>query len=90
MIWSNSFDRSPRRFSDVMLATTQRFPRATWLGSIVSGLGALALVWPSSGRAMRYPHHDEAEALLGDGLRVGDDMRVVIERERARAQAATD
>ncbi|MDV2987773.1 UNVERIFIED_CONTAM: hypothetical protein Q9R58_26040 [Methylobacteriaceae bacterium AG10] len=73
-----------------MLATTPTSPHRTRLGSLLAGLSALASLWPSSTAPLRYPHRDEAEALLGDGLRIGDDLRVVIERERARAQAAAN
>ncbi len=72
-----------------MRATIQKFPERTRLGSFFAGLSALASVWPASGPT-RYPHRDEAEALLRDGLRVGDDMRIVIERERVRAQAEAE
>lgn len=73
-----------------MLATIPKSPQRTRLGSLLAGLSALASIWPSSTTPLRYPHRDEAEALLADGLRIGDDMRVVIERERTRAQAAAN
>ncbi|WP_091943660.1 hypothetical protein [Methylorubrum salsuginis] len=55
----------------------------TRLGSFLVCLGVLADIWPASSEPLRYPHHDEAEALFGDGLRSGDDMRIVIERAQA-------
>lgn len=70
-----------------MLATTQTSPQRTRLGSFLAGLSALASIWPSSGVPLRYPHRNEAEALFGDGIRIGNDMRVVIERARAQAAA---
>ncbi len=73
-----------------MPASTSRQPQRTRLGSFLAGLSALSSVWPNATEPMRYPHRDEAEALLGDGLRIGDDMRVVIEREWARAQDTTN
>ncbi|GJE73863.1 MULTISPECIES: hypothetical protein [Methylorubrum] len=72
-----------------MRATTQKFPERTRLGSFFAGLSALVSVWPASDPA-RYPHRDEADALLSDGLRIGNDMRVVIEREHIRAQAEAE
>ncbi|KAB7785794.1 hypothetical protein F8B43_1195 [Methylorubrum populi] len=73
-----------------MLATTPTSPQRTRLGSLLAGLSTLASIWPSSTTPLRYPHRDEAEALLADGFRIGDDMRVVIERERTRAQATAN
>lgn len=72
-----------------MRATIQKSPERTRLGSLFAGLSALVSVWPASGPA-RYPHRDEGEALLRDGIKIGDDMRVVIERERVRAQAEAE
>ncbi len=69
-----------------MLATTPTPSQRTRLGHFLAGLGALASIWPASAAPARYPHRDEAEALHADGLRIGDDMRAVIEGERARAQ----
>ncbi len=73
-----------------MPAPTSRQPQRTRLGSFLAGLSALSSIWPAAAEPMRYPHRDETDALLGDGLRIGDDMRIVIERERARAQATAN
>lgn len=58
--------------------------RTTRLGSFLAGLGALVTIIPVPVTPARYPHRDEAEALRGDGYRVGDDFRRVLERERAK------
>lgn len=71
-----------------MRATLPTSPQRTRLGSVLAGLSALASIWPSPDTPLRYPHRDEADALFADGVRVGDDMRIVI--ERTRAQAATN
>ena len=55
-----------------------------------AGLDALAAIWPVSSEPIRYPHRDEAEALRSDFLRIGDDLRGVIEREAAREQIKPD
>ncbi|GJE29487.1 hypothetical protein [Methylobacterium organophilum] len=60
--------------------------RKTRFGSFLEGLGALASIWPAPEAPLRYPHRDEAEALRLDGLRIGNDMRRVIVRERLRAE----
>lgn len=70
-----------------MMPMTLQTEKMTRLGNLLSGLGALASLWPTSGAPMRYPHRSEADALRGDGFRIGDDLREVIERERARAEA---
>lgn len=70
-------------------ATMPTPTQTTRLGSFLAGLSALISIWPASA-PLRYPHGDEAEALRGDGLRIGDDLRGVIERERTRAQAETN
>ncbi|WP_375463365.1 hypothetical protein [uncultured Methylobacterium sp.] len=59
----------------------------TRLGSFIAGLGGLVSFRPAGAEPLRYPHRDEADALRGDGLRIGNDLRGVIARERARAQA---
>lgn len=63
--------------------------RKTRLGSFIAGFGALISIWPAS-QPPRYPHRSEAEALFGDGVRIGDDFRLVLERERANAKAASE
>lgn len=55
------------------------------MSSFVASLGALTSLWPAT-PPQRYPHGSEMEALRGDVIRVGDDMRRVIERERAELQ----
>lgn len=59
----------------------------THAGSLVAGLGALASIWPST-PPVRYPHRSDVEALRGDAVKIGSDMRVVIERENARVKAS--
>lgn len=48
---------------------------------LVSGLGALASIWPAS-PVVRYPHASVMEALRGDFRRIGSDLNDTIERER--------
>ena len=55
----------------------------TALGSFVAGAGALASIWPAAQPA-RYPHRSETEALRGDFVRIGTDMRRVIKRQNAQ------
>ncbi|GAB6841490.1 hypothetical protein JCM2811A_04910 [Methylorubrum rhodinum] len=62
---------------------------ASRLSRFFSGLGALASIWPPPESSdLPYPHRDEANALLADGWKVGEDMRVVF--ERGRPQAGTE
>ena len=62
--------------------------RRTRVGSFVAGLSTLASIWPTVTPATRAPNRSDLEALRGDGVRIGDDMRRVIERERMRVQAS--
>lgn len=55
-------------------------------GGLISGFGALASIWPAVTPATRPPQRSDLEALRGDSLRIGDDMRRVIERERERVE----
>jgi hypothetical protein len=55
--------------------------------SFIAGLGALASIWPAT-QPIRYPHRSSADALRSDAVRIGQDMRRVIERERAQLEAA--
>lgn len=71
-------------------ASVSTASRKTRLGDFIAGLGALASFWPATVEPLRYPHRDEADALRGDGFRIGDDLRGVIVRERTRAQAKPD
>ena len=67
------------------------FPTAryrTRLGTLVAGLGSLVTIWPTVTPATRPPVRSDLDALRGDTVRIGDDMRRVIERERERAQTA--
>lgn len=63
--------------------------RKTRLGSLIAGFGALISIWPAT-QPPRYPHRSEAEALFGDGVRIGNDMRRVIEREQKRAKNSAE
>lgn len=62
--------------------------RKSRLGSFIAGLGALVSLYPPPSAAPRYPHASDMDALRGDAVRVGDDMRRVIEREKARGTAS--
>ena len=61
-------------------------PKHFWVGSsdflvsIVSGLGALTSFADPPLR-IEYPHSSATDALRGDWLRIGQDMKTVIERE---------
>ncbi len=61
--------------------------RTTRLGSFLAGLSALITIVPPQMPVPRYPHRSEADALRGDGYRVGNDFRRVLDREREREQA---
>lgn len=50
------------------------------VGSFVSNLGALTSFADPPHR-IEYPHSSAADALRGDWLRIGQDMKTVIERE---------
>ncbi|HEV7436955.1 MAG TPA: hypothetical protein VGO22_19135 [Pseudorhizobium sp.] len=54
------------------------------VSSFVAGLGAMAAIWPTT-TPMRYPHASTTEALRGDAVRIGSDMRRVIAREKLKA-----
>jgi hypothetical protein len=60
----------------------------TKIGSFVAGLGALVTLWPA-GHPLRYPHRSDSDALFRDGVRVGEDMQRVIDREDARLKASS-
>ena len=51
-----------------------------FLVSFVSSLGALASFADPPHR-IEYPHSSSTDALRGDWLRIGQDMKTVIERE---------
>ncbi|MGY2048278.1 hypothetical protein [Methylobacterium sp. JK268] len=75
--------------SVVMIRHTLPVPeRTSRPGSFVAALGALVRAWPSAKRAPRYPHRPDLDALRGDGLRIGADMRRAITREGARVEAS--
>lgn len=57
--------------------------RTTRLGSFLTGLSELITIAPEAVEPSFYPHRDEADALRSDGIRVGRDLSVVIDRERA-------
>jgi hypothetical protein len=59
------------------------------LGSFAAGLGALVTLWPST-PPVRYPHRSTLDALRGDTARIGADMHRVIDRERAKFEAAEE
>lgn len=61
----------------------------TRIGSFVAGLGALVTLWPA-GQPVRYPHRSDSDALFKDGVRVGEDMQRVIDREDARLKATAE
>ena len=72
--------------------TSQTMPlkeRSTRLSGFIAGLGTLVAIWPAGTAPLRYPHRSESDALRGDGQKIGDDMRRVIERERANAKATS-
>lgn len=52
------------------------------MSGFIAGLGAIATIWPTSA-PYRYPHSSSMEALRGDAVRIGSDMRKVIERQNA-------
>jgi hypothetical protein len=58
--------------------------RTTRLGSFLSGLSELITIAPEAEEPVFYPHRDEADALRSDGIRIGEDLRVVIDRESVR------
>jgi hypothetical protein len=62
--------------------------RRTRVGSFVAGLSTLASIWPAVSPNTRAPSRTDLEALRGDSARIGDDMRRVIDRERARVETA--
>lgn len=62
--------------------------RNSRVGSLIAGLGSLAAIWPTVTVATRAPARSDLDALRGDSLRIGADMRRVIERERERVTAA--
>lgn len=59
----------------------------TRVSGFVAGLGAMATIWPATA-PQRYPHNSAMEALRSDAVRVGTDMRRVIERENARIKTS--
>lgn len=67
-------------------ATMPDDQRKTRLGSFLAGLSALITIMPAPASPPRYPHRSEADALRGDGYRVGDDFRRVLDRERMRGK----
>jgi hypothetical protein len=69
-----------------MNARAEPIPRGrTRFGSFIAGLGALASIWPAGGPPP-YPHRSDAEALREDTVRIGGDMRRVIDREHAQIE----
>ena len=60
--------------------------KLTRLGSLAAGLGSLASVWPIVTPATSMPSRSDLDALRGDAVRIGDDMRRVVERERQRVE----
>lgn len=54
-----------------------------FVSSFIAGLGAVASIWPQTS-PVRYPHPSDFDALRRDGMRIGRDMRIVIDRERER------
>ena len=64
-------------------------PRTRRSGAWVA-LDALATLWPTVSEPIPYPHRDVAEALRSDVVRIGDDLRGVIEREAARGPSKPD
>ena len=56
----------------------------TRFSSFLTGLSELISLAPDVEEPTFYPHRDEADALRSDGLRIGEDLRVVIDRERTR------
>lgn len=54
--------------------------------SFVAGLGALVSLWPPSQPA-RYPHRSDLDALRSDAVKIGDDMRRVVDRRHAQLKA---
>lgn len=56
-------------------------------GSFVAGVGALVSIWPPS-TPPQYPKRTEMQALRSDALRIGDDMRRVIDREYGRLKTS--
>lgn len=61
----------------------------TRTGSFVAGMGALVSIWPPS-TPIPYPKRTEMQALRSDAVRIGDDMRRVIDREHARLKAPSE
>lgn len=62
--------------------------RKSRVGSLVAGFGSLVAVWPTVTVDTRAPARSDLDALRGDAVRIGDDMRRVIDRERERAKTA--
>ena len=71
-------------------ATMPQSLRKTRLGSLLAGMGALVSIWPPASAPTRYPHRNEGDALRGDAMRIGNDMRRVIESERARIKTSAE
>lgn len=61
-------------------------PKLSRLGSLAAGLGSLASVWPTVTPATSMPARSDLDALRGDAVKIGDDMRRVVERERLRVE----
>lgn len=61
----------------------------TQASSFIAGMGALASIWPASD-PLSYPKRTEMQALRSDAVRIGDDMRRVIDRENARLKASSE
>lgn len=62
--------------------------RKNRLSGFIAGLSTLVSIMAVNSAPARYPHRSEADALFGDGVRIGDDMRKVIAREHVREKAA--
>lgn len=59
-----------------------------FLNTAIAALGSLASFAPSGGRSIQYPHSSECDALRSDWVRIGRDMKTVIERENEKAAKA--
>lgn len=59
--------------------------RGSFWAGIVAGFASLAS-FPAQSPPIRYPHASDWSALRGDWLRIGQDMRTVVDREHARIE----